>query len=291
MGFAFARKEYRNNTLSIVSNLIQLILNALAFTVALVLPLWNYKDYHAIMRQFEKVDCQFNSIDLQPNYKKEMFVFVSATLTFLLLMFINCGFDFYVSIIKDNVNIAYWTLYSMPLLTYGAGLHQSIFLIYLIHKRLKVASRVLEFRILPLLEGSKIPDLHNCSCGGRCTNGQCLETAHQESLSKVYPIINDIYVICLQLNEYFGPVFLTSLTALFAVTSVQCFYCFVLASNLGDNPENIWNLIDSFNMVVVNILLVIAICCMTELVVKNVDRIVTSIIVDQQKKQVGENCD
>lgn len=295
MGFAFARKEYRNNTLSIVSNFIQLILNALAFSVSLVWPLWKYKDYHEIIRQFEKVDRQFNCIDLQTNYRKQMLVLLSATITFLLLMLYTSGFDFYVSVIRDRVTIAYWTLYSVPLFTYGASLHQAILMIFFIHKRLKIASKLLEFRILPLVGQKKkeknssslqILDITICPCGESC-NGRCLEIAHKESLSKVFPIINDIYLICGRLDDYFGPVFLSSLAALFTVTSIQCFYCFVMASDVSRNPHRIWNLIDSFNTIMVNVLLVIAICCVAEFVAKDVDRIMTSIIVDQQRHQVS----
>lgn len=102
VGFAFARDALPSyNTVSVISNYIQLLLNGTAFTVALVNPLWKYQDYQEIIKLFNQIDQQLEEVTTFINYRKHTKVFYIVTSAILALLSCNQGLSFYVYVIRE----------------------------------------------------------------------------------------------------------------------------------------------------------------------------------------------
>lgn len=271
VGFALARKGLPNNSVSIISNYIQLLLNALAFTVALVNPLWKYQDYHQLINLFIHIDHQLCGIQRAIEYRKHVKVFYAVTGVLLALICYNHGFNYYVNVVRNRSQVPYWILYSIPMPFYAISLHHAIVFIFCIHKRLQLASELL----LPRKPSTKgHPNL--------------IQIKEQETKAKVFQLINDIYLLCVKVDDFFGPVLLTALGALFTVTSIQSFYCLTISSDFNErNNRTIWSLFCCINLVVIGIPLVIALSCVSEMVMKDANRILTSVLQEQQNDQVS----
>lgn len=299
MGFAFARKEYRNNTLSIVSNFIQLALNAVAFSVVFIMPLWKYRAYHEMVQVWKKINGQLRDLHRNTNHhhhKKEKLIFYGSLTTLYLMLIYNHVFDFYVATVQGSVSIAYWILYSIPLLFYGTNFHQAIFIMYLIFRRLRMARRLIQ---KPKAEKTKrrlgqILEMTPCSCSfdsKEYCDGNCMDSETKEVLSRVISLINDIYLLCERVNAYFGPALLCGFAALFAVTSVQGFYALIIIFDMDETKnQTLWVLIKCVNLIVLNLTLVVLITSLAELVLNEVEKILSTPVLNhrQTKKQIRD---
>lgn len=290
--FSFTRDGLPNNSVSIVSNYIQLLLNAVAFTVALVNPKWKFQDYHDIVVLFNHIDQQLCDMKRLFDYKKQVKVFYAVTMAFLAILVYNHGFNFYVVVTRNKSPIPYWILYSIPMPFYAISLHQAIIFIFCIHKRLQLASELLypSSGAAKSMSLEHIPDVYPCSCpqySNTSCAGQCQEVAGKESAAKVFRLINDIYRLCVKVDDYFGPVLLSSLGALFTATTIQTFYCFTIAAEINDTFNRTgWALVCCVNVMTINMSLVVGLSCASELVIKDATGILSFIMREQHKDRV-----
>lgn len=290
VGLTLLRTELPNNSVSIASNFLQLLLNALALTAALVNPLWKYGEYQEMILLLDKIDHQISEMKRTVDYRKQVKLFFAVTSAFLFLIIYNYAFDFYVSIWKNDVRLPYWILYSVPLIVYAASLHQAIFFIFSIHKRLQMASELLN------INGSILEEGKNCwlerpeitPTNYFLTNSR----AHQPkniSEAKIFRLIKDIYLLCLKVDRYFGIVLLLALGALFSVSSIQSFYCFMITAHF-DSTKNrtVWELIACINLILINMLLVVGLSCASEMVTNDVNCILTIVLETQPTNKVRQ---
>lgn len=281
VGLAFAKKGLPENTVSIISNYIQLLLNGTAFTVALVNPLWKYQDYQEIIKLFNQIDEQLWEVTRLINYRRHTKVFYVATGSFLALLSFNHGVSFYVYVIRNNNSVSYWSLASLTLLFYAMSLHQAIVFIFCIHKRLQLVSHLLT---------RKETDIVQIQC--QICAGKCLELEDKEAAARLFHLIHDIFLLCGKVDDYFGPVFLTSLGALFAMASIQAFYCFTVVNvlsyyaDLVVEANRIWSFFCSVHLLVINLSLVVSLSCISELVTKDANRILIYVMRAQQTNLV-----
>lgn len=279
VGFAFARDALPSyNTMSVISNYIQLLLNGTAFTVALVNPLWKYQDYQEIIKLFNQIDQQLEEVTTFINYRKHTKVFYIVTSAILALLSCNQGLSFYVYVIRDENEVSYWILASITLLFYAMSVHQAIVFIFCIHTRLQWVSELLT---------QKETDIVQVQC--QICVGKCLELEDKEAAERFFHLIHDIYLLCGEVDDYFGPVFLTSLGALFAMASIQAFYCYTVVKEFYTgylDPDEMWSLFCSVHLLVINLSLVVSLSCISELVTKDSNRILSYIMRAQKNNLV-----
>lgn len=290
VGIALCRTELPNNSVSIASNFIQLLLNALALTAALINPLWKYSEYHEMIQLLEKIDHQFSEIKRAIDYRRQVKIFFALTSAFLFLIIYNYAFDFYVAIYKNGVQVPYWILYSIPLIVYAASVHQAIFFIFSIHKRLQMTSELLNLNGPILeegnnrwLESSEISPINCFPINGR------VHQPKNTPENKIFRLIKDIYLLCSTVDKYFGIVLLLALGALFSVASIQSFYCFMITAHFDPTKNRtVWTLIACINLILINMLLVVGLSCASEMVTYDVNCILAIVLEMQPTNKVRQ---
>lgn len=293
---AFTRKGLKNGTISIISNYVQLLLNALAYTVTTVNPIWKFRDYIQIIRGFNEIDHQLMTISVQMGKKKRDRLFYILTLAILTILIYNASFDFFVAVIQYETFLPYWILCATPIMVYALSWHQAILFIFAIHKRLDVARKLMQPTGSGLSTQSRdtalVHFLRVSSCGlptRNNNNSLCYGNGlAKEYTTRVFGIINEIYFLSKKVNDYFGPVILSATGALFAITSIQGFHALIMVSDLDEKKHGtVWNLISCMNLILVNYLLLIGLCCVSEMVAKDVDYMMDIVFKKQQDEAVG----
>lgn len=300
IGCAFGRKGDTENSVSIFSNYVQLLINAIALTATLVNPLRKYLDYHEILRLFNKIDLQLDELGKAIDYRKQIMRFYGFSIAFLAILIYNYAFDFYVSVYKSQTEVSYWLLHSIPLILYALSLHQAVFFIFCIHNRLCIASELLQQPTDDVANDHKpkgngraviqVQGIFPCTCSDRlkCT-GKCKEAKDAAWGEKVFQVVNDLFLVCGKVDSYFGPVLLLTLAALFVVTSIQSFYCFTFTANYDPtNKGSVWYIISCMNLIAVNMALVISLSYASETVTNDADCILTNVLQPKNRASVNE---
>lgn len=119
IGWSFTIGGSKDSQVSIISNIIQLLLNTMAYTVAAVNPILKYKTYSKIIRRLNKINEQLEEINMYPKDQPRMFNFI--TTAFFVALVFNCAFTFYVSVIKAASSAPYWILHALPLFIYATS--------------------------------------------------------------------------------------------------------------------------------------------------------------------------
>lgn len=71
--------------------------------------------------------------------------------------------------------------------------------------------------------------------------------------------------ICQRVEGYYGPLFLSTFTTIFVVTSIQLYYCYQIIIQADETRGySYWSLVMCLNVVVINILLVVTITALCQ---------------------------
>lgn len=251
-------------TLSIIANWIQIITNAIAFTIILIYPLFKKFTVNSIVKLFEKVDAELNYLKIKLNYNSDTIKYRIILFSCFLYMILSTIFDCLVSLyVLENLRLWYWFVTILPLIMYTFALSQAFIIIGFIKQRCQLINEViLEFQsndqnsmivaknvVLVSIFKEKKPKI-----------------SLSELFSKLFIALNDLCELSHHIEHLFGPLFLTTFAAMFAATSIQLFYCYlVLVTPSDDSKKSLtWPLLQSINIVVINLLLIIGITSVCE---------------------------
>lgn len=251
-------------TLSIIANWIQIITNAVAFTIILIYPLFKKFTVNSIVKLFEKVDAELNYLKIKLNYNSDTIKYRIILFSCFLYMILSTIFDCLVSLyVLENLRLWYWFVTILPLIMYTFALSQAFIIIGFIKQRCQLINEViLEFQsndqnsmivaknvVLVSIFKEKKPKI-----------------SLSELFSKLFIALNDLCELSHHIEHLFGPLFLTTFAAMFAATSIQLFYCYlVLVTPSDDSKKSLtWPLLQSINIVVINLLLIIGITSVCE---------------------------
>lgn len=278
VGYSFTRTGLINNSVSIVSNCIQLLLNAVSFSVVILNPMLRYRDYYELMVGLNNIEDMFIALKHRFAYIRNRRIFYMSITGILIFLLYNAIFNFYVNVVRYETPVPYWALYSIPLFFYTIATHHVIFLVICIHQRLKAALDLLRIQT----------NAYNTKAESKSDAIVCLEEETIASLDQLYYTLKDIYVLCVKFNKYVGPVTLSVLGCLFTVTAVQSFYFFNIIMDFDEaRHKTVWNLISSGNLIVINLTLVLGLCYSAELIAEDTDNILANIIEGQPNIQVS----
>lgn len=262
-------------TLSVIANWIQIITNAVALTISLTYPIFKDMTVNSIIKLFEKVDAELSYLKIKLNYSLDTKKYRILLLSCFLLLLTSTVFDFVVSIyVLENLKVWYWFVVILPLLIYTFALSQAFIVIGFIKQRCQLINEViLEFQsndrqsvvlaknvVLVSIFNDKKPII-----------------SLSELFSKLFIALNDLCELCHHIEHLFGPLFLTTFGAIFAVTSIQLFYCYLVIITPLDQSKrsSTLPLIQSINIIAINLMLVIGITSICESVSIEVRKNVT----------------
>lgn len=323
--FAFLIERHLNDKISIISNWIQMLGNSLALTTTLGATALKYVEFENIIAQFHKIDDNLMAIGHSINYNKHLrrskcifFAYLGAFGGFM-------AYDFYITIDKYQMtSVWYWVVSVTPLAIYSVGIYHAMFMIYWIKCRCSLMNKVLKqirlnggrtgtpdkFRFLGSTIESQLPmgcllvqpreKLLSASPAMK-THGGTLEKGPQmlrqrsneelqldmNILSKLFLIMNDLCKLARKIDEYYGLFLLTSIGALFAITSIQVYYCYVTAITFNEQLKySVWTLMVSVNLVTINLSLVVGLSTVCENVSNEATKILQNFSALQIKKDM-----
>lgn len=236
-----------------------------------------------MINRIQCIDDQLREIQQTVDYKSHLKQFYAITGGFLAVLLYNLVFHFYVNIIRSkSEGIPYWFLYSTPMPVYAIALHQAIVLLFCCHHRFQMINELLKIEKsrdcysgpYNLLE----PPVYSLICK-ESTGEKCVESSSRESLSKLHKIMAELFILCDNINDYYGPVFLASIGLLFAESSIQAFYCFTISSNSDAKMgRSIWNLFSCVHLLLINLTLIAVLSFATETISKEANNIQVSVM-------------
>lgn len=248
-------------TLSVIANWIQIITNAIALTIALTYPLFKKLTVNSIVKLFEKIDAELNYLKIELTYSSDTQKYRIILFSCFLLMISSTIFDCAVSlIVLENVKWWYWFVTILPLVLYAIALTQAFLVIGFIKQRCELINEViLEFQnndpnstvvaknvvLVSILKDRK-PKI-----------------SLSELFSKLFITLNDLCELSHHIEHLFGPLFLTTFAAIFSVTSIQLFYCYLVITTKSQKNLT-WPVLQSINIIVINLLLVVGITSVCE---------------------------
>lgn len=249
--------------LSVIANWIQIITNAVAFTIALTYPLLKEITVNSIIKLFEKVDAELSYLKLKINYSSDTKKYRILLFSCFLLLLSSTVFDFVVSVyVVGNLKLWYWVVTILPLFIYSFALSQAFIVIGFIKQRCQLINEVIfEFqssdtKSLVLAKNVVLVSIFN---------DKKPIISLSELFSKLFIALNDLCELSHHIELLFGPLFLTTFGAIFAVTSIQLFYCYLVIITPSDQTKSLTlPLIQSINIIAINLTLVIGITSICE---------------------------
>lgn len=250
--YSLITKDTNTDLISTVSNYIQILLNALAFSVIILVTPSKTQAFKGIMEEIDKIDDEFRGLGNTIPERQQRMVFSVGLGVFCL---ITIAVNFY-DIIWTRAPILYWIVHAIPPVIYGLCLQQAIFIVYCTLVRCRMVNDLLVKR--KIVRKVVVPKTNQPSPVQR-VKGDVIKT--------VYQLTSGIHNLCDRINSFFGPSLLLSLMAMFAVTSIQVFYCYKVSSNFdAERNRTVWTLFVSINIVMQNLLLVTVLCFISDMV-------------------------
>uniref|UniRef100_A0A7G3AEA5 Gustatory receptor n=1 Tax=Lutzomyia longipalpis TaxID=7200 RepID=A0A7G3AEA5_LUTLO len=144
-----------NDKISAISNIIQLILNAVALTTILTNGLLKFRTFDNILQEFALIDENLRGVGRAIKYHRSLILSRSILLTFIGYLILSIVFDCYVTVIRYEMTpIWYWIVATLPSVVYSMCLLQAMFIITWISTRCHLVNSI-------LLCGSHHQNLHH----------------------------------------------------------------------------------------------------------------------------------
>lgn len=287
LGYHLIGKDVGTDQISSIVNYIQLFLNGLTFSVAIISTAANQKPFQRMLKYLDSIDEQLRSSGCPINYKNHSPVFYGGLLLFFIVLLLQGGIEVFVFVMHSpEVSVTYWIVHMVPFLVYGMCLQQSIFIIYCILLRCRKVHELLT-RKNPSTKTSIVRSASDTPLKVHVTPSFRSCPDYGNTIKVIYKVTVGIDELCDRVNRYFGLTFLTSLLAIFAVTSIQGFHCFRISKDLDDiKNRNWWTFATAIFTVVVNTLLVAVLAFISDMVTSKAGSISNSVRKLQDEKTI-----
>lgn len=260
---SFLEDRSNSHKLSIIANWIQIITNTIAFTVALTYPMIQRVTVNSIINSFERVDQELDYLKIHINYKADAKSYRFLIICCGLVLLTTTMYDFFVAVVIMNTLQAwYWFVTIVPLIIYAIALSQAYIVIGFIKKRCQLINQVVwEFQSS---DKSSMVNAKNVAIVSIYNDTKPVIPL-SELFSKLFTALNELCELSLLVEKLFGLLFLTTFAAIFAVTSIQLFYCYlVITTASSTDGYSIWSLIQSVDIILINLALVLGITSVCE---------------------------
>lgn len=257
-----------NNQISIISNYIQMIANALTLTMTLSWSIWKVKDHDLIIHQFIKIDEDLQNIGHKIDYVAEVKRNKKILLGHLSFLVIILVLDFYVSIVKfGTIQVWYWLVSATPVCIYSLGMYHALFIILGLKLRCSLINETVRENTNLSLTSKKVILLDAVPSGSDPDRETTKDNGkNEEAFDDIVSLMSDVCKLSSRIDKYFGPFFLIGFATLFAVTTIQTYYCYVIGMRMSHDVTSysMWTIWTSINIVVLNLSLAIGITTVSE---------------------------
>lgn len=243
------------NQISVVSNHVQLIINGLAMNMVHIMSVFGIKKMQIIRSKLKKIDMSCKEVNLKFKDRKINLISGFCISFMSLFLLYSTVLDFYVTVLRyQRHSIFYWIVTILPSLVYIASLFFAFCLIINTYYRWSMLNDFLRNAML-VKASSKIQKIDVEPRKGSIS-----------SITRVFYLINDLTDLTDCIGRFFGPIFLATFTAFFVISTIQIFYCYVVLTSVANESKGYsrWTLAISSNIVIFNIIMVLAMVTICE---------------------------
>ena len=254
LGLGFWKKQFFDH-ISMISNWIQLIANSIAFTSTVYMITFKTTTFQKIVDLFQEIDNQLQDIRLRVDYSRHLVYSRITVIFFIIIMCCMLGFEFAVTVLaKQMTTPLYWMVCALPLPVFSMSLLQAMFFIYFIKVRCSLVNEELK----------KLRNTQEIKGTPNSMNILVVQIApkllgEKEILHELINITNDLCKLARKINEMYGVFFVASCFAIFSVTAIQLYYCYLI---LVSDPN--WIFVLPMNLVLWNLGLIVGLTTICE---------------------------
>lgn len=270
--FCFERTA--TDKISLVSNIIQLSLNSIMISVSMIVPIKFMKLARRTIKQIQDLNSDLEKAQIFLDFKSMRRNFLLIFGFFFIFLVYSVTYDAYVTFKNGMMSIKYWFVTILPSVYMVLLLTQSILALAF---TLSIYNRVNKTmaRQLPA-EDEVEEDASYVSSAKQIFPNK--DPEHFPSnigapfFGRILQILSSLNEICEKLESYFGPLFLSTFTTIFVVTSIQMYYCYQILIQAEDESRgySLWSLFMCLNVIIVNCVLVISITAICQAITNQV---------------------
>lgn len=265
----FCYERPSTDTISLVSNIIQLSLNSVMISVAMIVPIKFMGLARKTIKQIQDLNAALDKINIVLDFGRMRRNFCLIVAFFFSFLLYSTAYDAYVTLKNGMMSLKYWFVTILPSVYMVLLLTQSICTLALTRSFYKRVNKAIASEI-PSEAATQEEEEEGITVKGHAQRfgpgvDDCLFT-------QIFHILGDLNEICQKLESYFGPLFLATFTTIFVVTSVQLYYCYQIIIQGQDEARgySFWSLIRCLNVVFINVVLVISITALCQAITNQV---------------------
>ncbi|XP_063704053.1 gustatory and pheromone receptor 32a-like [Culicoides brevitarsis] len=243
-----------SNTISIISNWIQLLVNAITLTIALVYPVIASEIVPKIRDLFLHFDRKAEELGVGCNFQRISNIVGLVICALVMFNSYMLCYDLYVTYFLSAVSdLWYWLLTFLPLFVYSFAVCGALCVLLLLRFRFKTLNQLLAREVKGKAFTGKIDVL------------EVGDVKPRSKLTNIFYLMHDLYDLSKLIGQYYGPVFLTVFTAIFIVTTIQIYYIYTFFYSYDTGNEMlVWSILLCSNIVFLNIVMVFSITSVCE---------------------------
>lgn len=276
--YAIQRSKHNKDDVSKFANYLQLAANIIALAAALYIPIVKFSSFSTMLMKFQKLDDKFESLGTVTNYKRIFNKFLLSIVSFTFCMILYTSYSHYAICTRMDTPFWYWATTSLPFVFVGFALFQACAIILFLCNKCNGINK-----IILKLSNSYAAQIHDKGSALKKTNDVLVsiiplsesESNFNEVHSMVSEILNEICDLTHEIENFFGPLFLTSFAAIFTVATIQSYYIIVIIVYSSDEKMssagfNVYSIADACFLVWMNIWMLIGSTVICEKISSNV---------------------
>ncbi|XP_050067287.1 gustatory receptor 23a [Anopheles maculipalpis] len=259
--------ESRTALITGIANHIQFIMNTIALTAAWVVPQLKPDELSSILDGFLIIDRELSNYNVHDTAGSKRMPFLFRFGSVLLALSSFTIYDGFVSFVKlSTIEVWYWLSHQIPFVIYAMAFFHAYVLISWLHARFRRLNTLVEqyYR-----QGQMFASERQTIISFATLIKLDEETPGHEDIHPVgrREMFDDLQILAIvsrtidlgqKIEAYFGPLFLTVYTALFSVTTIQSYYCYLHLTTKGAEGLSIESLILSGGIILFNGIAIVA---------------------------------
>lgn len=250
------------NQISVISNWIQLLVNAITLSITMSYPIIALQIVPRIRDLFNHFDKKVEELGVDLNFRQNSRTIGLIIFSLVIFNSYMFCFDLYVTYFLTAVShLWYWFLTFLPLFFYSFAMCGALCVLLLLNFRFKTLNQLLSREI----KGNKSPFKLGQIIDVLSVNEKDKPMRYHNKLTNIFYLMHDLYDLSKLIGQYYGPIFLTVFTAVFIVTTIQIYYIYTIFYSFEKRTDvTIWCIISCANIVVLNIIMVFSITSVCE---------------------------
>ncbi|XP_053660346.1 gustatory receptor 23a-like [Anopheles marshallii] len=258
--------ENRTALITGIANHIQFIMNTIALTAAWVVPQLKPNELSTILEGFLIVDRELSCYNVHEPAGNKRVPFLLRFGVVLLALLLFTLYDGFVTFVKlSTIEVWYWLSHQVPFVIYALAFLHAYVLISWLHARFRSLNTLVERYYRQdntperqtIISFATMIKLDDETHENEDTHPVGLRRETSDDL-QILAIVSRTIDLGQKIEAYFGPLFLTVYTALFSVTTIQSYYCYLHLTSKVDRGLTIESLILSGGIILFNVIAIVA---------------------------------